>query len=165
MRLKEKVLKKGFEHKVYFGVYCNACDTDKYVIAKSADLFPDQANWFVNAYHDDASMGQVDNYEPNSPSTKALVKTPVKDGIEKIFLSSSIPGSDTIKMKASSWLLFNEADENAKTNNFIVEFTDGATWGGQSLSKDGKNNAGVGSVVGGSKLDDISNQTNRRLEW
>lgn len=68
-------------------------------------------------------------------------------------------------MEASSWLLFNQVDKDAKTNDFIVEFTDGTVWGGQSLNKEGKNKAGVGSVVGGSKLEDIPSQTNRRLEW
>ena len=157
--------KKGFDHNVYFGVYCNLCDTDKYTIAKTADLFPDQANWFVNADHDSTDMGQVKSYKPNSPSTNVSVTKSVQDGIEKIFLSSSIPGSDTIKMEASSWLLFNQVDKDAKTNDFIVEFTDGTVWGGQSLNKEGENKVGVGSVVGGSKLDDIPSQTNRRLEW
>ncbi|WP_170018461.1 hypothetical protein [Campylobacter sp. RM16190] len=157
--------KKGFDHNVYFGVYCNLCDTDKYTIAKNAELFPDQTNWFVNKEHDDINMGEVKNYKPNSPSTNVSVTKSVQDGIEKIFLSSSIPGSDTIKMEASSWLLFNQVDKNAKTNDFIVEFTDGTVWGGQSLNKKGENKAGVGSVIGGSKLEDIPSQTNRRLEW
>ncbi|WP_169974851.1 hypothetical protein [Campylobacter sp. RM16191] len=162
---KGKGPKKGFDHNVYFGVYCNLCDTDKYTIAKNAELFPDQTNWFVNKEHDDINMGEVKNYKPNSPSTNVSVTKSVQDGIEKIFLSSSIPGSDTIKMEASSWLLFNQVDSNAKTNDFIVEFTDGTVWGGQSLNKAGENKAGVGSVIGGSKLEDIPSQTNRRLEW
>lgn len=154
--------KKGFKHNVYFGIYCNLCDKDKYAIAKNAKSFPDQINWFINEKHDNANLGQVKSYTPNSKYTQLSIISPITKGVEVINLSSSEPGSDTIKMEASSWLLFNEIDNNAKTNDFIVNFTDSEAWGGQSLNKKGKNTEGVGSIVGGKTL---PSETNRRLEW
>lgn len=162
----------GFNAQVYYAVFCNGCNTATYTIANSATP-PQTNNWFTNRTHT-ALHGQVTQYVSaifNDGSTVITPQGNIANGIETVRLSSTFaPKDDIIQMNVPSWLLYNQVDPMAITNDFNVKFFNLATgWGGQSLNKDGAD-VGVGDVAGGERFDQgggggISPRTNKRLDW
>ena len=77
------------------------------------------------------------------------------------------------KMRAPSWLLYSEFDEKTETNNFNLNFlVPNGEWAGKVLKSNNiedKTSGAVGGFIGvksnsDSNLD-ISDKTNRRIEW
>ncbi len=72
-------------------------------------------------------------------------------------------------MKAPKWLLYNEFDENAITNNFNLNFlVPNGDWAGKTLKKDNtKSNEGsfIGKINNSNSQLDVVDKTNRRIEW
>ncbi|WP_169942298.1 hypothetical protein [Campylobacter sp. RM15925] len=164
----------GFNAQIYYSVFCNGCDTTQYAIANSATP-PQINNWFVNQSHTNI-QGIVTAYTSANFNDGTTIITPesiIANGIEQVWLASTFaPKQDVIQMTAPAWLLYNQANPSATTNDFNVQFfnpTSGLSWGGQSLDKGGKD-VGVGDVVGGEKFNKegstpISERTNKRLDW
>lgn len=162
--------RSGFDAQVYYAIFCKGCNTTKYT--KITNVSPPQTNnWFVNKTHKDI-QGEVIEYKSanfNDGTTKIKPQGTITNGVEIVNLESTFaPKEDVIKMNVSSWLLYNQINPLATTNDFNVKFFNIATgWGGQSLDKDGKD-VGVGKVISGEKFDSgkgISERTNKRLDW
>ena len=165
---------RGFNAKVYFGVFCNACNTTNYPIASSA-LLPSASNWFLNTTHNTTAQGQVNLYDSaNTNSQTTITPRPnIANGIQIIRLlsASSTPVTDTIRMNASNWLIFNPANENATFNTFNVSFTGAPNWGGNTIDSEGNLLNGAGSAGNvlesntGSLRNYTTDKTNKRSNW
>ena len=165
---------RGFNAKVYFGVFCNACNTTNYPIARSA-LLPSATNWFLNTTHNTTAQGQVNLYNSANTDSKTTI-TPrpnIANGIQIIRLlsASSTPVTDTIQMNASNWLIFNPANKNATFNTFNVSFTGAPSWGGRTMDSEGNLLNGAGSAGNvlesntGSLRNYTTDKTNKRSNW
>ena len=162
--------KDGFGATIFYGVYCNGCDTTIYPLA-AGDALPQTTNWFVNNAHQNINQGTHGTFSHAATTTITPVGS-IVNGQEAVNLSSTIIGTDIIHMQASSWLIFDPTSATATTNRFTVIFIDPSTmsWGGKALNKDQKD-VGVGNVVGSEiiegevKINDLSEKPSNKLSW
>jgi hypothetical protein len=162
--------KDGFGATIFYGVYCNGCNTTTYPLA-AGDALPQTTNWFVNKAHQNINQGTHGTFSHAATTTIASTG-PIVNGQEPINLSSTIIGTDIIHMQASSWLIYDPTSATATTNRFTVIFIDPSTmsWGGKALNKDQKD-VGVGNVVGSEiiegevKINDLSEKPSNKLSW
>ena len=73
-------------------------------------------------------------------------------------------------MDADDWLIYNEFNKDAKTNDFTLKFlVPNGEWAGKVLKsnkQEDKSNTAVGNVVGAEEnFKDLSDKTNRRISW
>jgi len=161
----------GFKAKIYYGVYCNGCDESKFMLQKPGssarwEEFAGTHSWYVNPLHD-ASYGNVDRYEFSNHTMRDTTKeTALSDGISYIYVKNDRAVTDIAKMKTENWLIYNEFDKDAATNDFTLKFlVPNGDWAGKTL-KSGSNKGDVGNVVGGeNNFNDLSDKTNRRISW
>jgi len=125
---------------IYFEAYCFGGSCDK-------TLLPDGLNskntndlrWFINSHHDVANDGSVVDRVieklPNSVVTEDIdARDSVRNKIEvKLNYDSSFgyPYKTTMENNASSWLIYNQRDANATTNEFSVEYSKSGGWSGK----------------------------------
>nr|WP_315519946.1 hypothetical protein [uncultured Campylobacter sp.] len=164
----------GFKAKIYYGVYCNGCDESKFMLQKPGSTarweeFAGAHSWYVNPLHDSA-YGKVKDYTYTNESSRTVEdkskRTSPADGISYIFVSNPKAVTDVAKMDAENWLIYNEFDKDAATNDFTLRFlVPNGDWAGKTL-KSGSNKGNVGNVVGGeNNFNDLSDKTNRRISW
>ncbi|WP_234402467.1 hypothetical protein [Campylobacter concisus] len=74
--------------------------------------------------------------------------------------------TDIAKMHTKNWLIYNEFDKDAATNDFTLKFlVPNGDWAGKTL-KNGSSKGDVGNVIGGeNNFNDLSDKTNRRISW
>ena len=135
---------------IYYEVYCKTCNRQSLDINGSESV--DSLNWYKNLFHAtthaellDANYTAISGTTPNGHQALSIDLTAPK-----------VPHKDKIQMHAPSWLLHDPISSMATTNDFLVEFTQGATtWAGQ------------GSL--GRTIDDtntsVSRKSNKRIEW
>ena len=161
----------GFKAKIYYGVYCNGCDESKFMLQKLGssarwEEFAGTHSWYVNPLHD-ASYGNVDSYTFSNHTTRDAAKeTALSDGISYIYVKNDRAVTDIAKMHTKNWLIYNEFDKDAATNDFTVRFlVPNGDWAGKTL-KSGSSKGDVGNVIGGeNNFNDLSDKTNRRISW
>ena len=161
----------GFKAKIYYGVYCNGCDESKFMLQKPGssarwEEFAGTHSWYVNPLHD-ASYGNVDSYSFSNHTTRDTAKeTALSDGISYIYVKNDRAVTDIAKMHTKNWLIYNEFDKDAATNDFTVRFlVPNGDWAGKTL-KSGSSKGDVGNVIGGeNNFNDLSDKTNRRISW
>ncbi|WP_149720302.1 hypothetical protein [Campylobacter concisus] len=161
----------GFKAKIYYGVYCNGCDESKFMLQKPGssarwEEFAGTHSWYVNPLHD-ASYGNVDSYDFSNHTTRDTAKeTALSDGISYIYVKNDRAVTDIAKMHTKNWLIYNEFDKDAATNDFTVRFlVPNGDWAGKTL-KSGSSKGDVGNVIGGeNNFNDLSDKTNRRISW
>ena len=161
----------GFKAKIYYGVYCNGCDESKFMLQKPGssarwEEFAGTHSWYVNPLHD-ASYGNVDSYDFSNHTMRDIAKeTALSDGISYIYVKNDRAVTDIAKMHTKNWLIYNEFDKDAATNDFTVRFlVPNGDWAGKTL-KSGSNKGDVGNVIGGeNNFNDLSDKTNRRISW
>ena len=161
----------GFKAKIYYGVYCNGCDESKFMLQKLGssarwEEFAGTHSWYVNPLHD-ASYGNVDSYSFSNHTTRDTAKeTALSDGISYIYVKNDRAVTDIAKMHTKNWLIYNEFDKDAATNDFTVRFlVPNGDWAGKTL-KSGSSKGDVGNVIGGeNNFNDLSDKTNRRISW
>ena len=161
----------GFKAKIYYGVYCNGCDESKFMLQKPGssarwEEFAGTHSWYVNPLHD-ASYGNVDSYSFSNHTTRDTAKeTALSDGVSYIYVKNDRAVTDIAKMHTENWLIYNEFDKDAATNDFTVRFlVPNGDWAGKTL-KSGSSKGDVGNVVGGeNNFNDLSDKTNRRISW
>ena len=161
----------GFKAKIYYGVYCNGCDESKFMLQKLGssarwEEFAGTHSWYVNPLHD-ASYGNVDSYTFSNHTTRDAAKeTALSDGISYIYVKNDRAVTDIAKMHTKNWLIYNEFDKDAATNDFTVRFlVPNGDWAGKTL-KSGSGKGDVGNVIGGeNNFNDLSDKTNRRISW
>ena len=161
----------GFKAKIYYGVYCNGCDESKFMLQKPGssarwEEFAGTHSWYVNPLHD-ASYGNVDSYSFSNHTTRDTAKeTALSDGISYIYVKNDRAVTDIAKMHTKNWLIYNEFDKDAATNDFTVRFlVPNGDWAGKTL-KSGSGKGDVGNVIGGeNNFNDLSDKTNRRISW
>ena len=161
----------GFKAKIYYGVYCNGCDESKFMLQKPGssarwEEFAGTHSWYVNPLHD-ASYGNVDSYEFSNHTTRDTAKeTALSDGVSYIYVKNDRAVTDIAKMHTENWLIYNEFDKDAATNDFTVRFlVPNGDWAGKTL-KSGSSKGDVGNVIGGeNNFNDLSDKTNRRISW
>ena len=161
----------GFKAKIYYGVYCNGCDESKFMLQKPGssarwEEFAGTHSWYVNPLHD-ASYGNVDSYTFSNHTTRDTAKeTALSDGISYIYVKNDRAVTDIAKMHTKNWLIYNEFDKDAATNDFTLKFlVPNGDWAGKTL-KSGSGKGDVGNVIGGeNNFNDLSDKTNRRISW
>ena len=161
----------GFKAKIYYGVYCNGCDESKFMLQKPGssarwEEFAGTHSWYVNPLHD-ASYGNVDSYDFSNHTTRDTAKEKaLSDGISYIYVKNDRAVTDIAKMHTENWLIYNEFDKDAATNDFTVRFlVPNGDWAGKTL-KSGSGKGDVGNVIGGeNNFNDLSDKTNRRISW
>ncbi len=161
----------GFKAKIYYGVYCNGCDESKFMLQKPGssarwEEFAGTHSWYVNPLHD-ASYGNVDSYSFSNHTMRDTAKeTALSDGISYIYVKNDRAVTDIAKMHTKNWLIYNEFDKDAATNDFTVRFlVPNGDWAGKTL-KSGSSKGDVGNVIGGeNNFNDLSDKTNRRISW
>ena len=161
----------GFKAKIYYGVYCNGCDESKFMLQKPGssarwEEFAGTHSWYINPLHD-ASYGNVDSYSFSNHTMRDTTKeTALSDGISYIYVKNDRAVTDITKMHTKNWLIYNEFDKDAATNDFTLKFlVPNGDWAGKTL-KSGSNKGDVGNVVGGeNNFNDLSDKTNRRISW
>jgi hypothetical protein len=162
----------GFLAKIYYGAYCNGCDKNEYMKGltdKEAWYeFPSAPLWFINPHHKASMLTFADFSFTNKASKTILANnvSAVQDGVQTISVSNPKAVTDIVKMHAREWLIYNEFDKDATTNDFTVKFlVPNGNWAGKTL-KSGSNEGDVGNVIGGeNNFNDLSNKTNRRISW
>lgn len=162
--------KNGFDTNLYYGIYCNNCDSAIFD-ASNASVLPNTGGWYIdkNAGSDKAV---AITFDPKPTSAKARIKEgyTLNNGKMPINLSSTVAGYAQINMQdLPEWLIYNQTNKDATHNDFVVKFLDKGGWGGSSLGlktkdNDGKN-MGEGKFIGGSDFEGVSERTNRRIEW
>ena len=157
----------GFKAKIYYGAYCDGCDKNLYMKhgATQWQICPSTISWFTNPTYHAGALKFEDFCFANNTILRNDVSA-VSNGEQLIFVSNQKPVVDIASMHANSWLLYNEFDENAQTNDFKLKFLvpDG-DWAGKTLKKD-SDMGDVGNVVGGEEcFKDLSKKTNRRISW
>ena len=161
----------GFKAKIYYGVYCNGCDESKFMLQKPGsrarwEEFAGTHSWYVNPLHD-ASYGNVDSYSFSNHTTRDIAKeTALSDGVSYIYVKNDRAVTDIAKMNTEGWLIYNEFDKDAATNDFTLKFlVPNGDWAGKTL-KSGSSKGDVGNVIGGeNNFNDLSDKTNRRISW
>ena len=161
----------GFKAKIYYGVYCNGCDESKFMLQKPGssarwEEFAGTHSWYVNPLHD-AGYGNVDSYSFSNHTMRDTAKeTALSDGISYIYVKNDRAVTDIAKMHTNNWLIYNEFDKDAATNDFTVRFlVPNGDWAGKTL-KSGSGKGDVGNVIGGeNNFNDLSDKTNRRISW
>lgn len=146
---------------IYYEVYCDDCNKTLYNVSDTESI--DSINWFKNLRHDLVTDGNVSVFDAvgnvrfglNYPTATATSQTTaVLDGQEGQNVSiDAAPYTDKIDFTPSPWMIFNRFNQNATTDDFIVEFINTASdW------------AGEGSL--GQTVDlNVSTRQNRRLDW
>ena len=168
----------GFKAKIYYGVYCNGCDESKFMLQKPGTSgrwseFADTHSWYVNPLHSSA-YGKVKDYTYTNENSRTVEDTTKRtspvDGISYIFVSNPRAVTDVAKMHTEDWLIYNEFNKDAKTNDFTLKFlVPNGEWAGKVLknnSQQDKTDTAVGNVVGAEEnFKDLSDKTNRRISW
>ena len=161
----------GFKAKIYYGVYCNGCDESKFMLQNigSSERWSEFAgthSWYINPLHSSA-YGDVGKYEFLNKTIRDNSKErALSNGVSYIFVKNKRAVTDVAKMHTDDWLIYNEFDKDAKTNDFNLRFLvpDG-DWAGKTLGKN-SNSGDVGIVLGAEgNFTDISKNTNRRISW
>lgn len=132
---------------IYYEAYCFGTDANGVICNKS--LLPNGLNsrntndlrWFVNSTHNVANDGSVVDTVteklPNNVVTEDIAlrnsvnsKTEIKLNYDDT--TFGYPYKTTMENNASSWLIHNEHDAGATTNQFSVEFSQyGGAWSGK----------------------------------
>jgi len=153
---------------IFYEVYCGEKDINNNQCDKT--LLPNQLNskytddprWFVNSIHQTIKDGKVNsinqkNHAVNSGSVRSItidMATPTKAHLHYYDAQTKgYPYKATMETNASKWLIYNKYNQNAKKNEFEVEFinSSGAWAGERETNSTTKKNA--------------ANITNRRLMW
>ena len=170
-------LYSGFYAKIYYGAYCDGCDKNAYMKndGKLWQDFPAAPFWSTNPKHSAGVLSYHDFSFTNTYSGTVLRNdvSSINNGEQVIFISNPSAVTDVTKMRAPSWLLYSEFDEKPETNNFNINFlVPNGEWAGKVLNSNNtqdKTNKAVGGFIGvKSNSDntlDISDKTNRRIEW
>ncbi len=161
----------GFKAKIYYGVYCNGCNESKFMLQKPGssahwEEFPGTHSWYVNPLHS-SEYGDVSSYDFSNGTERDFTKeSALSDGISYIFVKNQRAVTDIAKMHTENWLIYNEFDNNARTNDFTVKFlVPNGEWAGKTLGAN-SNMGDVGKVVGAEgNFKDLSDKTNRRISW
>ncbi|BCD62675.1 hypothetical protein NitYY0826_C1558 [Nitratiruptor sp. YY08-26] len=102
----------------------------------------DDLGWYVNTAHTQTSFGKVFNIyyknsdilsAANAPLSKATLQG-YSNGTQKLIFSydgsKEYPFRARLNINASSWLIYNQFDNNATTNSFSVLFVHSGIWHG-----------------------------------
>ena len=157
----------GFFAKIYYGVYCDDCDKATYLTSGTGtwQAFPAATSWYVNPSHK-VGVLKFDDFSFSNNTVLGNNVSAVNNGEQLIFVSNQKPVKDIAKMHANMWLIYNEFNKDATTNDFTLKFLvpDG-NWAGKTL-KEGSEKGDVGNVVGAEgNFKDLSKKTNRRISW
>ena len=157
----------GFFAKIYYGVYCDDCDKATYLTSGTGtwQAFPAATSWYVNPSYK-AGVLKFNDFSFSNNTVLGNNVSAVNNGEQLIFVSNQRPVKDIAKMHANMWLIYNEFNKDATTNDFTLKFLvpDG-NWAGKTL-KEGSEKGDVGNVVGAEgNFKDLSKKTNRRISW
>jgi len=157
----------GFFAKIYYGIYCDDCDKATYLTSGTGtwQAFPAATSWYVNPSHK-VGVLKFDDFSFSNNTVLGNNVSAVNNGEQLIFVSNQKPVKDIAKMHANMWLIYNEFNKDAATNDFTLKFLvpDG-NWAGKTL-KEGSEKGDVGNVVGAEgNFKDLSKKTNRRISW
>lgn len=157
----------GFFAKIYYGIYCDDCDKATYLTSGTGawQAFPAATSWYVNPSHK-VGVLKFNDFSFSNNTVLGNNISGVNNGEQLIFVSNQKPVKDIAKMHANMWLIYNEFNKDATTNDFTLKFLvpDG-NWAGKTL-KEGSEKGDVGNVVGADgNFKDLSKKTNRRISW
>lgn len=120
---------------IRYEVYCDGCNKTDFKITGTQS--PTSVRWYQNPLHGNTADGNVTSFVPNNSVTNVASPTvsTIANGFDTTHrisrLPANVPYVDKIKMTPSSWLLYNQFNSAATTNDFNVEFTSSGGWAGQ----------------------------------
>ncbi|MDL0088115.1 hypothetical protein [Campylobacter gastrosuis] len=169
----------GFDAKLYYGFYCKDCQANGTLmndlsttglILNSTPEFASEnlKDWFVNQAENnlDPRAYWTDQRALNTARISGIGA--VNQGKQDIRLSSNKGGKDKIFIKLgdiSPYLLDESNVQNGGIGENVLEvnfYGKSSNWGGRSYDKNG-NKTDVGQFV--IDTDNVSNRTNRRIDW
>ncbi len=148
---------------IYFESFCFGGGCDKTILNGFSPNMQrtDDVRWYVNEVHavsDDGSVGTISE----KATTVRVTATPAVTNINPIRQTTTLtydptnsgyPYKTTMQNEASPWLIYNESDPNANTNEFQVEFHNQGDWTGDNVTETTTN----------TPTDKAT--TNRRIMW
>ncbi|WP_281950439.1 hypothetical protein [Nitrosophilus kaiyonis] len=139
---------------IYFEVYDENLSDPAHILGTNPKESVDDIYWYINPVHVN-SAGQIYNISAEHGKINTVQNSAVSNGIEiwdHTYTGSTYPYKDRMDINASSWLIYNKFDSNAKTNHYYIEFTKTGDW------------AGIGDT--GKVVDvNISQENEKRIEW
>jgi hypothetical protein len=153
---------------VYYEVYCNDCNRVDFNITGNPSV--DSPRWFINTHHDNINQGNVNSFNSLGSTTLNKVQSGagnINNGVETIILSEDSDRVDRIQMTPDSWLVFNQFNPAAITNDFIIEFTNKSGWAGEGTVKKDGTNINIGAYTHDTDGDEnlTLKRENRRINW
>jgi len=152
--------------KIYYEVFCDGCNRSDFNI--TGDLSAQGARWYINKHHNDINQGRVRTegatlgFTSVGDTTLGKQETDqIANGEETLSLTKATDATDRIKMLPDPWLIYNQYDENAITNDFAIEFLERSNWGGRG-HVDSQGEEIIGKHVDNNTT---SERTNRRISW
>lgn len=144
---------------IYFESYCfTGCDKTLLNGFSPALIRTDDVRWYINEAHvltNDGLAGAVSEKATSVKVTATPLTTtnPPPQTTNLTYGGANFPYKTTMKNNASNWLIQNEFDANATTNEFQVEFDNQGLWTGD-------NNTSTTTNTPTDKA-----KTNRRIMW
>lgn len=126
--------------KIYFETYCFAQGCDKSLLPNgTASKSLDDIRWYINENHDTSKDGNVTVVVQKGGANTASDKVDAGDNPQEnpssVDLeydgSKGFPYKTTLQYGASGWLIQNDQNASATTNEFQVEFYEQGDWSGE----------------------------------
>jgi len=142
---------------IYFEVYCYGGSCDKTLLQNKTSpslKYTNDMRWFINEKHDtnkDGIIGTLSQEYGNTISSTTQDANP-STATMSYNENNGYPYKTTMQNNASSWLIYNQDDQNATKNYFQVEFIKIGDWTGVR-----ENNTTTKKIK--------SAKTNRRTIW
>ncbi|MDH4944564.1 choice-of-anchor L domain-containing protein [Sulfurimonas sp. C5] len=138
---------------VYFSIYCNPRDpgivcSPGNTVNNNLPLGSIQTNdirWWTNPYHDrnivsglntpgvDGIVGTISevNYNNVAETARTLINNFTYETKLQYNGNNGLPYDAVMQMQSSPWLIYNETNAGATTNQFTVEFMGNSDWSGK----------------------------------
>jgi len=120
---------KSGNAKIYYEVYSNQNSATRNHFNINGAESVDSINWYINNLHVNGNSGTYHQIAPYSKDGTNITNLRLKD--ISVMINKS-PHKDQVILTPNKWLVFNKANPNANTTDFLVEFFDANTsWAGR----------------------------------
>jgi hypothetical protein len=146
---------------ISYAIYCQGGSCNGAILPAGA-LQVGDVRWFENRNHDtsgqplttDGGIGIVTEVSNtgNVSEISRVINTPFYENEEVIEYSGPLPYDAIMQMQSSPWLIYNENNATATTNQFIIQFVGDGGWSGKHEDNT-------------TTKTNFSTTTNRRIMW
>jgi hypothetical protein len=125
---------------ISYTIFCQGGSCNSSILPVGATQVGD-IRWFANIDHDmsgqplgtDGTIGTINEVINSGRVTEISRDINIKNYETEAVIqyNGSLPYDAIMQMQSSPWLIYNETDNNATTNRFIIQFTSGGGWSGK----------------------------------